>query len=110
MQDRHRLKKSADFQRVYGARRRRDGRLVAIHARPNELTHARVGLSVSSKVGGSVVRNAVKRRLRVICRTWLLSAGDRGVDVVVVARPAAAAAAFGALEEELRGLLQEVGL
>jgi ribonuclease P protein component len=110
MQDRHRLKKSADFQRVYGARRRRDGSLVAIHSRPNQLAHARVGFSVSTKVGGSVVRNTVKRRLRAICQAWLEAAGDRGVDVVVVARPAAAAAAFDALDHELSGLLRGVPL
>jgi ribonuclease P protein component len=108
MQDRHRLKKSADFQRVYGARRRRDGILVAIHSRPNQLSHARVGLSVSTKVGGSVVRNAVKRRLREICRAWLESEGNSAIDVVVVARQAAAGAAFKALQEELGALLREV--
>lgn len=108
MEDRNRLKKSADFQRVYGARRRRDGNLVAVHSRPNGLAHARVGFSVSTKVGGSVVRNAVKRRLRVICRAWLEVVGDNAIDVVVVARPAAAAAAFDALETELNGLLRGV--
>ena len=108
MQDRNRLKKSADFQRVYAARRRRDGSLVAIHSRPNQLAHARVGFSVSTKVGGSVVRNSVKRRLRAICRAWLDGGGDSPVDVVVVARPAAATATFEALNTELSGLLSGV--
>jgi ribonuclease P protein component len=108
MEDRNRLKKSADFQRVYGARHRRDGALVAIHSRPNELAHARVGFSVSTKVGGSVVRNSVKRRLRAICRAWLEAAGDKAIDVVVVARPAAATATFDALNTELSGLLARV--
>jgi ribonuclease P protein component len=108
MQVRHRLKRSSDFQRVYGARVRRDGSLVAVHSRPNQLAYARVGFSVSTKVGGSVVRNAVKRRLRAICRDWLEAARDSGVDVVVVARPAAAAASFEALADELTGLLRGV--
>jgi ribonuclease P protein component len=108
MQDRNRLKKSADFQRVYAARRRRDGSLVAIHSRPNQLAHPRVGLSVSSKVGGAVARNTLKRRLRVICRRWVEAAGSNAVDVVVVARPAAATASFSALQEELGGLLRGV--
>jgi ribonuclease P protein component len=105
---RNRLKKASDFQRVYGARLRRDGTLVAVHSRPNQLAYARVGFSVSTKVGGSVVRNAVKRRLRAICRDWLEAGMDNGVDVVVVARPAAADASFDALSDELSGLLRGV--
>jgi ribonuclease P protein component len=108
MRDHNRLKKPADYQRVYGARSRRDGKLVAVHARPNQLPHARVGLSVSAKVGGSVVRNMVKRRLREICRAWLDGGGDSPVDVVVVARPASAEASFDDLREELNSLLREV--
>src|ERR1700682_594878 len=105
---RNRLKKSSDFQRVYGARLRRDGTVVTVYSRPNQLAYARVGFSVSTKVGGAVVRNAVKRRLRAICRDWLEAGTDSGVDVGGGARPAAAAASFDTLADELRGLLRGV--
>ena len=105
MQDRYRLKKAADFQRVYSARRRRDGRLVAVCYRPNELAHPRLGFSVSTKVGGSVVRNSVKRRLKEVCSAWLKESGTAALDVVVVARPESATAAFEALRQELTDLL-----
>lgn len=48
---------------------------------------ARVGVTVSSKVGGSVVRNQVKRRLREAIRSEL--SGLPAVDLVVVARASA---------------------
>jgi ribonuclease P protein component len=51
---------------------------------------ARVGLTVSSKVGGSVVRNHVKRRLREAVRRELSSLP--AVDLVLVARASAARA------------------
>jgi len=51
---------------------------------------ARVGFTVSSKVGGSVVRNLVKRRLREAVRHEL--AGLPAVDLVIVARASAAQA------------------
>ena len=48
---------------------------------------ARVGVTVSSKVGGSVVRNRVKRRLREAVRSEL--SGLPAVDLVIVARASA---------------------
>ena len=61
---------------------------------------ARVGLTVSSKVGGSVVRNQVKRRLREAVRheLSLLPA----VDLVLVAR----ASSVQASVEDFRGWLR----
>jgi ribonuclease P protein component len=61
---------------------------------------ARVGLTVSSKVGGSVVRNQVKRRLREAVRREL--AGLPAVDLVIVARESATRAGV----EEFRAWLR----
>ena len=61
---------------------------------------ARVGLTVSSKVGGSVVRNQVKRRLREAVRHEL--AGLPAVDLVVVARASAAGASVQVFRAWLR--------
>jgi ribonuclease P protein component len=51
---------------------------------------ARVGITVSSKVGGAVVRNRVKRRIREAVRHELASLP--AVDLVLVARASAASA------------------
>jgi ribonuclease P protein component len=48
---------------------------------------ARVGITVSSKVGGAVVRNRVKRKLREAIRHEI--AGLPAVDLVLVARASA---------------------
>ena len=61
---------------------------------------ARVGLTVSSKVGGSVVRNQVKRRLREAVRHEL--SGLPPVDLVLVARSSSVAASV----EEFRAWLR----
>jgi ribonuclease P protein component len=105
MQDRFRLKNGSDFRRVYSARRRRDGTLMTLYVKPNQLDHARLGVVVSTKVGGAVVRNTVKRRLREASRALVETIDHDGVDFVVVARPEAAAATFAALAEEVQRLL-----
>ncbi len=79
-----------------------------MYCRPNRLGHPRIGFSVSTKVGGAVVRNTVKRRLREACGEWLYSCPGEPVDIVVVARPEAASAVFADLRDDLVALLATV--
>jgi ribonuclease P protein component len=68
----------------------------------------KVGFSVSKKVGKAVTRNKVKRRLRECFRPYL---GDVKTGLyVVVARPAAAQAAFDVLQKDMRYLLKKQGV
>jgi ribonuclease P protein component len=59
----------------------------------------RVGFVTSRRVGGAVVRNRVRRRLREIVRRHQPALAS-GLWLVVIARPAAARASSAALEEE----------
>jgi ribonuclease P protein component len=110
----HRLRSSAEFAAVTrSGRRNRSGDVVVYFAdvapggvrRPvSDQTSAdsapRVGLIVSRKVGGSVVRHRVSRRLRAQLASRLaeLPAGAR---VVVRALPSAAEASSEALGRQL---------
>ncbi len=84
-----RLRSSDDF-RTTVRRGRRIGRptlVLHVVSRPDAITRA--GFVVSKAVGGAVVRNRVKRRLRHLVAARL-AAGGNGLDVVVRALPAAA--------------------
>ena len=101
----YRLQKNRAFQYVY-----RKGHsvacrnLVLLHAPGREL---KVGFSVSKKVGKAVTRNKVKRRLRECFRPYL---GDvKNGLYVIVARPAAAEAAFDTLQKDVQYLLKKQG-
>jgi ribonuclease P protein component len=102
-----RLRRGIDFKRVYASRRVRHGKLMAVHWQDNQLGHPRVGFSISTRVGGSVQRSRLKRRLRELTRP-VLAGSDSGVDLVVVARPAAGAAAFAELAAEFKALSAQV--
>lgn len=81
-----RLSRSADFDRVFRQGRSYASRELVLYVFPREHGgSARLGLSVSRKVGGAVERNRVKRLLR---EAFALE-GSRvppGTDAVIVAR------------------------
>ncbi len=82
---RHRLSKNEDYRAVFDAKCRKSRGALTVFARPNDLGHARLGLSVSRKVGSAVRRAYIKRRLREAFR--LMSEETRGgYDFVVTVR------------------------
>jgi ribonuclease P protein component len=83
-----------------------DGKVV-MKALPNGLAWSRYGFSVGRRVGGAVVRNQVKRRLREILRSAQLKPGW---DIIFIARPPAAGADFAGLGRSVQNLLSRAGL
>ena len=59
-----RLRTGAEFDAVFKAKVTAGDGVLVIHARPNGLGHARLGMAVSRKVGNAVRRNRWKRCLR----------------------------------------------
>ena len=82
-------------------------RLITVRSRPNGLGHCRVGFAVGRPVGGAVVRNRVKRRLREIARALPLAPGH---DIVIAARPSSRSASFGELRDALASCARRAGL
>jgi len=60
----------------------------------------RIGIIVSKRVGGAVVRNLVRRRLRNICRKERAHLLE-GIQLVVIARPSAATGEFEEIRQDL---------
>jgi len=104
-----RLRSAADFQRVRDQSPRVwPHRLLVLHVAPNDLERARVGITVSGRVGKAVVRNRIRRRLREALRARLDSLAT-GYDVLVVARPPSAQASWLELDAALETVLQRAG-
>ena len=84
-----RLHESADFRRVTRSGARAGRPTLVVHATTGAVPRSRVGFVVSKAVGGAVVRNRVKRRLRHLVAEEL-STTTSSRDVVVRALPGAA--------------------
>lgn len=108
MRRQQRLKRRKDIAAVFsGGRAYARGPLVVrVRANP-ETPCPRYAFAASRKVGGAVVRNRIKRRLREAARA---GKAEGQVDVVVIARPQARDATYQDLARTLRRLLSDAGL
>lgn len=69
----------------------------------------RVGFTVTKRIGGAVVRNRLKRRLRALARAVLPEAGIAGADHVLIGREAGLTRDFAQLGQDLSRALQRAG-
>ena len=82
------LKKNADFQNVYKCGKSFANRYLVMYVKENDLSENRIGISVSKKVGNSVVRHRVKR---LILESYRLHEDmfNSSLDMVIIARSTA---------------------
>ncbi len=81
----YRIRRAADFQRAFRQRTSAADARILIFAHRNDLAYPRLGLSVSRKLGGAVVRNRWKRLLRDAFRLTRPRL-PAGIDLVVIPR------------------------
>ncbi|MBM3944385.1 MAG: ribonuclease P protein component [SAR202 cluster bacterium] len=107
MRKEQRLTRGADFSIVLGRGRRWSDKFLVLVASPNGFEHSRFGFSVSKRVGGAVVRNRVKRRLREVV-THMTTTG--GWDVVIIARKGADVVGYAHLRDSTNTLMRRAGI
>ncbi|MDE0546294.1 ribonuclease P protein component [Microbacterium sp. C7(2022)] len=106
----NRLTRGADYKAVVRRGRRCAGAHTVTYVTPaTSATPTRFGFIVSRQVGGAVVRNTVRRRLKAICAESLDSL-TVGNNIVIRALPSAATASFADLRDEVaRCLVRRAG-
>ena len=102
------LKRNHIFRKLYSTKGAANSYLV-LYARRNHQAHNYVGITVSKKLGGAVVRNRTRRRIREVYRLQE-SLFTPGWDIVIVARTRAVKADFSALTRGLLSLAEKEGL
>lgn len=90
------IRSNREFQNIYKTGKSYANRLLILYAKKNTLDYNRLGISVSKKVGNSVVRHGFARKLREIFRLNMLN--RRGYDIVVIVRTGADVKDYQGLE------------
>ena len=94
------LKKNRDFRTVYREGRSYANRLLVMYTLKNDSDRNRLGISVSKKVGNSVVRHHITRLVRESYRLHE-EMFNSGLDIVVVARSTAKDISYHEVESAL---------
>ncbi len=95
--------KNREFQTVYESGVSVANRNLVMYVLPNDLSDNRIGISVSKKVGNSVVRHRVKRIIR---ESYRLNRDNvkNGLDIVIIARKEAKEKNYQELEQSMMHL------
>ncbi len=96
-----RLRKRPQYLEMARRGRRIHTRHFLLQVLPAVLSHGRLGVTVTRKVGGAVVRNHIKRRVREAFRTSAALRGA-GLDLVVIAKSGARSLSTADVAAELQ--------
>ena len=94
------LKKNIDFQNVYSSGKSYANRYLVMYVLENQSNKNRIGISVSKKVGNSVIRHHLTRLIRESYRLHE-DMFNSGLDIVVIARVTAKHATYHEIESAL---------
>jgi len=103
------LSRPEDFVALQGNGTVRSHPLLVIRVRRTGLEDTRFGLSTGRKLGGAVVRNKVRRRIREALRVMAPSF-QPGWDVLIIARPPVIGVDLPTLAGALQSLLRRGGV
>ena len=94
------LKKNMDFQNVYKNGKSYANKYLVMYVFENNLNKNRIGISVSKKVGNSVIRHHITRLIRESYRLQE-DVFNSSLDIVVIARSAAREVGYKEIESAL---------
>ncbi len=105
-----RLAKRREFLRVYETGHKHFSRYTVLFFAANGLTHSRIGITATKKLGKANVRNRLKRWTREVYRRQRepLGIDPRMLDIVVNVKPNAAAASFEDYSRDLTRALERL--
>ncbi|MEO8176464.1 MAG: ribonuclease P protein component [Sphingomicrobium sp.] len=103
------MRKRADFLAANGGRRASmPGFVLLVRDRGDGNTAKRVGFTVTKKIGGAVVRNRMKRRLRSLAREIFPTSGWAGADHVLIGRAGGIERDYALLRQELNRAVEKL--
>ena len=94
------IKKNEEFREIYHSGKSYANKYLVMYVKKNESETGRLGISVSKKVGNSVVRHRITRLIRESYRLHE-NIFNSGLDIVVIARNSASSVSYEEIESAL---------
>ena len=106
----HSIKKNSDFKKVYDEKKSFATKNIVMYISKNsDVESNRLGISVSHKVGNSVVRHTLTRRIREIFRENIENI-EKGIDMIIVLRVGSDKVEFFKLKNDFLKLCKKHGI
>lgn len=104
----YRVKKNEEFQKILNRRKFFTCASLALYVkeRSMDVGNARIGISVSKKLGNAVVRNKIKRQVRMMCQE--IFDFKQKYDAIILVRQGFLKGDFHSNKKELENLVKKV--
>jgi ribonuclease P protein component len=86
MKIKYRVKTHQDFQKVIHENKTLSNRCFVCYYKVNDIDHARIGISASKKLGNAVVRNKIRRQIRMMAKDVINF--DKNIDYCIIVKKA----------------------
>lgn len=106
MKKQYRIRKSGEFQQIITKKRFVSNPCFVMYVQPRALQHCRIGISVGKKMGNAVVRNKIKRQVRMMFQE--IFRFDENFDGILIVRKKFLEQSYSENKKDLESLIKKV--
>ncbi|QVJ96326.1 ribonuclease P protein component [Mycoplasma mycoides subsp. capri] len=108
MKNKRVIKKNFEFQEIINYKKTVKNFCFVIYYKDNDQSYLKYGISVGKKIGNAVIRNKVKRQIRMILRQNINEIGSISKDVIILVRKSVLELQYATLSKSLIKLIKEI--
>ncbi|QVK09324.1 ribonuclease P protein component [Mycoplasma mycoides] len=108
MKNKRVIKKNFEFQEIINYKKTVKNFCFVIYYKDNDQSYLKYGISVGKKIGNAVIRNKVKRQIRMILRQNINEIGSISKDVIILVRKSVLELKYTTLSKSLIKLIKEI--
>lgn len=106
MKKKYRVKRNEDFSNIISKKQSFANRSFIIYYKKNEEKYSRVGISVGKKIGNAVIRNKIKRQVRMMVQE--IFDFQEPIDYVIIIRKKYISLSYEENKKELLYIYQKI--